>query len=148
MELGERVRTARRYAKLTQVQLAERVGMEQQTLSDLERGKNATSSKLTDIAFACGVEPLWILREEGPMEAQLHRTPGDMDQLLAAIIALVDTVSTRTQAEGKELGARLRLLREDRQKAGLPVAVLQNLEGVAAAALRHARSRGHRPKTK
>jgi transcriptional regulator with XRE-family HTH domain len=67
MNLGDRVRAARKHGKLTQVQLAERVGISQQTLSALERGESEGSVKLTEIAVECGVSPEWLARGVGEM---------------------------------------------------------------------------------
>jgi hypothetical protein len=118
--------------------------MEQQTLSDLERGKNATSAKLPDIAFRCEVEPLWLVRGEGQMVAPMQATPdSSSNQLLLAVIALVDTVSARTPTEARGLRDRLRAARKQQQEKGLDAPLLQNLEGVVEAALasrKHGRS--------
>lgn len=77
MELGQRVIKARQHAKLTQAQLAGRVRISQQTLSRLESGKNAGSSKLTEIALECGVSPAWLAREDGPMIIDRHHSGRD-----------------------------------------------------------------------
>lgn len=149
MELGQRVKAAREYAKLTQVQLSDRVGMKQQTLSDLERGKNDTSSKLPDIAFTCGVETLWLVREEGPMVSRTanQKPDSDSEQLQLAVIALLDAISARGPAEAKALGARLAAARKQYEEDGRSAKLLRNLEGVvadAAPARKHGRPRGKR----
>lgn len=61
------MKAARRHAKLTQVQLAERVGITQQTLSALERDENEGSAKMLDIAIECGVSAQWLARGVGEM---------------------------------------------------------------------------------
>lgn len=53
--LGLRVKQARITAGMTQVELAERTGLAQQTISHLERGLSATSGYLHLIAEALGV---------------------------------------------------------------------------------------------
>lgn len=67
MNLGDRVKAARRHAKLTQVELAKAVGITQQTLSKLEAGKSDGSVKLAEIAVECGVSTEWLSRGVGDM---------------------------------------------------------------------------------
>lgn len=56
--VGENVRRLRLAAGLTQEQLAERSGLSQQYLSDLERGlRNPTIVSLWEIAAPLGVSP-------------------------------------------------------------------------------------------
>lgn len=53
------LRTARRLKDITQTQLAEQSGVDQRTISDLERGANRNPSweTVSKIAKALGVEP-------------------------------------------------------------------------------------------
>lgn len=67
MDFGKRLRAARKYAQLTQEELAEKSGVPQQTISKLERGDQDTSSHTVHLAVACGVRPQWLAMEEGPM---------------------------------------------------------------------------------
>jgi phage repressor protein C with HTH and peptisase S24 domain len=60
MEYKDRIKTARKHAKLTQVELAKLVGIDQTSISDLERGKSQSSSYNARIAAACGVSSLWL----------------------------------------------------------------------------------------
>ena len=55
MELKDRIKAARKHAHLSQVQLAQAVGMTQTSISDLERGKSRATSFVAQIAGACGV---------------------------------------------------------------------------------------------
>lgn len=64
--LQTRLKEARRAAGLTQPQVAEKVGMSQPNYSDLERGKNKSSTLLPQIAFVLGVRPYWLATGEGP----------------------------------------------------------------------------------
>nr|WP_267964128.1 helix-turn-helix transcriptional regulator [Halomonas sp. MCCC 1A11057] len=80
MTIGERVRRARKYAGLTQKQLAEAVGIRQPTLSDLEKGDSRSSAYLVQIARACKVNADWLATGRGEMEAsnnvtELHPKP-------------------------------------------------------------------------
>jgi transcriptional regulator with XRE-family HTH domain len=49
---GERVREARKSLKLTQKQLAKKSGLSQTTISDIERGRNAASKEILQLAQA------------------------------------------------------------------------------------------------
>lgn len=65
--LAERMKIARKHANLTQRALAEKVGVEQPVISQLETGKNQTSIHLLGIANACGVDPMWLAKGSGDM---------------------------------------------------------------------------------
>lgn len=65
--LGKRVKAARKYAGLTQIQLADRAGMDQTTISKLEKGHNDKSAFCVRIAVACGVSPVWLETGQGEM---------------------------------------------------------------------------------
>ncbi|WP_409078047.1 LexA family protein [Pseudomonas sp. SZMC_28357] len=67
MEYKERIKAARRHAGLTQAQLAKAVGIDQASISDLERGRSQRSSYNASIAKACGVSAIWIESGTGPM---------------------------------------------------------------------------------
>ena len=60
--LGNRLKSARESAGLSQAELAERVGMSQQGVADIET-KGGRPRKLIEIARACGVTPEWLLGE-------------------------------------------------------------------------------------
>lgn len=63
----DRIREARAYAQLSQVELAREVGIDQTTISELERGYSASSRHTVAIARACGVSEIWLERGEGEM---------------------------------------------------------------------------------
>jgi len=65
--IGQRVKAARKYAGLTQVQLADKAKMDQTTISKLEKGHNAKSAFCVRIAVACGVSPVWLETGQGDM---------------------------------------------------------------------------------
>lgn len=69
MELKDRIKAARAYARMTQGQLAEKVGMDQTSISNLERGKSQGSNYIAQIAAACAVNALWLADGSGSMEA-------------------------------------------------------------------------------
>jgi len=69
MKYGQRLKMARKYAGLTQQQLADKVGgiNTQANISYLENS-DATGSEFTvQFAHACGVRALWLAEEQGEM---------------------------------------------------------------------------------
>lgn len=58
---GERLRTARKQARLNQEQLAAKAGLSQTTISDIERGRNEGSRDVVALARALGVGAEWLL---------------------------------------------------------------------------------------
>lgn len=85
MTLAERIRRARKHAKLTQDALAKRVGISQPTLSDLERGEIAGTSYIVPLARATGVHAAWLAEERG----QMH----DPEDAQSATVGLLDQQS-------------------------------------------------------
>lgn len=53
--LGERLLSARKAKKMTQQQLATKAGVTQTTISDIERGRNLSSTELPSLAKALGI---------------------------------------------------------------------------------------------
>lgn len=62
--LGQRVRAARQEAGLTQDELARAIGVEQPTISRLEKGKDISSILLTKLASATQKTVDFFLRDE------------------------------------------------------------------------------------
>ncbi|UYW33656.1 XRE family transcriptional regulator [Methylorubrum extorquens] len=60
--LGHRLKRAREAAGLSQAELADRVGMSQQGVADIET-KGGRPRKLLEIARVCGVSPEWLTGE-------------------------------------------------------------------------------------
>lgn len=67
MNLSERIKLARTHKGLTQKELAERVGIAQTAISQLESGKTLRSTYLYQIAAACGVSGAWLATGIGNM---------------------------------------------------------------------------------
>lgn len=65
--LSERLKLARKNAKLTQGIIAEKVGIKQPTYQALESGKAEKSAYLTQIAKVLKVNPTWLATGEGEM---------------------------------------------------------------------------------
>jgi SOS-response transcriptional repressor LexA len=67
--LAARLKAARKAAGLTQVQLAERAGVNQSDISKIERGATLTPAGLVEIAAALGVDPMWLKSGDGDPKA-------------------------------------------------------------------------------
>jgi transcriptional regulator with XRE-family HTH domain len=66
MSVGQRLKDARKARKLTQERLSKMTGVSQSTISDVERGRNASTKELPTLAAALGVSALWIATGRGP----------------------------------------------------------------------------------
>lgn len=73
--IGARLREVRKLRKLTQAQLAKRAGMAQGTISDLENGRNQTSTELPVLGMILGINPLWLQTGKGPREPDALAKP-------------------------------------------------------------------------
>jgi transcriptional regulator with XRE-family HTH domain len=60
MNVGERVRQARKEKGMTQGDLASKVGIRQPTLSELEKGESNSTAHIAKLAAALGVSALWL----------------------------------------------------------------------------------------
>ena len=60
MELKDRLKAARKYARLTQMEVSDKVEISQGTYSQLERGLVKSTSKIVELADLFGVNPVWL----------------------------------------------------------------------------------------
>lgn len=81
---GERLYQARKHAKLTQPQLAGKVGLSQSTIGELE-WKGEGSSRTAQIATACGVRAEWLATGAGPMLDDRQQQPNEIKEISAAL---------------------------------------------------------------
>lgn len=65
MTIGQRIREVRLEIPMTQIELADKVGIKQPTLSELENGDSAGSKYLPAIAAALGVNAYWLQTGRG-----------------------------------------------------------------------------------
>ncbi len=74
MKLAERLVKARKFAKLSQKELAEKLNglMTQQNISQLENEKIQGTEYIVQIATACGVRPEWLAMGQGEMTDGLY----------------------------------------------------------------------------
>jgi transcriptional regulator with XRE-family HTH domain len=75
LDIGERIRTARKKANLSQIQLADAIGVESNTVSRWENGHlNIKAEKILSIATTLGVSVSYILGEENKPEEETSVT--------------------------------------------------------------------------
>lgn len=77
--LAERIKAARKYASLTQKQLADAAKVEQPLISQLETGKTLKTAYLTHIAKACRVSAQWLATGEGQMVPDMRKPDGSLN---------------------------------------------------------------------
>lgn len=71
-EFGQRLKAARKAAKMTQVELAKKVGIGQSTVAELEKTGNG-SSHTPAIAQALGCSALWLATGQGEMASSIDK---------------------------------------------------------------------------
>ncbi|STZ55553.1 Uncharacterized HTH-type transcriptional regulator CBU_1416 [Moraxella lacunata] len=69
-EFKDRLKLARKNAKMTQVELAKAVKTSQGSISDLESGRNKTSTNTLQLAQVLNVDPNWLATGQGEMTAK------------------------------------------------------------------------------
>lgn len=68
MTIGDRLKAARKKAGLSQGALAKAAGVDQATISNIERNVTHNSPHLVRIAKECGVGPFWLAEGRGNIE--------------------------------------------------------------------------------
>ena len=68
--LGKRVEETRKRLGMSQAELAERAGISQTTLSDIERGRNERSRYAVNLSAALCVDPMWLVDGEDDERCQ------------------------------------------------------------------------------
>jgi phage repressor protein C with HTH and peptisase S24 domain len=81
MSIGNRMKQARKAAKMTQIELARKSGLNQSTISDLEVGKSQGTTYIATLAAALGVSALWLETGKGTMSPDSGTQP-DLRELL------------------------------------------------------------------
>lgn len=76
-EFKDRLKMARKSAKMTQVQLAQAIDVTQSGISDLESGRNKISTKTAQIAQVLNVNPIWLATGQGEMVAPVRESQID-----------------------------------------------------------------------
>lgn len=73
MELKDRLKQARKNAKMTQIELAKVVKTTQGSIADLESGRNKSTTNLVKIAQALAVNPTWLATGQGEITLQIDK---------------------------------------------------------------------------
>jgi transcriptional regulator with XRE-family HTH domain len=101
MNIGERVRQARLEKRMTQGDLAAKVGIRQPTLSELEKGDSNSTSHIAKLAAALGVSALWLETGRGQKFPTGAAANSDKDEL--ANVALLVRQYYEATDSGREL---------------------------------------------
>lgn len=99
MSIGQRIKAARKAAGISQADLAQRVGIKQPTLSDLENDMSKGSTKLASIAKALGVRPYWLETGKGPSDgtAEEEHLPSSLSDEAVAVAIAFDALKLPAQ---------------------------------------------------
>lgn len=83
-QLGRRLRLARESAKLSQLELAERLGVRLQTVTEREWfPENVSAGYVERLLVACGLSPDWEPAPDPEREAREKRFSQSLDEILA-----------------------------------------------------------------
>lgn len=102
MSIGQRIKESRKTAGLSQKDLAEKVGLTQPTLSDLENDMSKGSGKLASIAHALNVRPFWLETGRGTSaldKAEAMASNNELSVNALEIAQAFDRLNTTTQQE-------------------------------------------------
>ncbi|KQT37700.1 helix-turn-helix domain-containing protein [Methylophilus sp. Leaf414] len=98
MKFSERVKKARKYAKMSQESLALAVGCSQGLISKIERGEQEETAYVVKIARACKVNVDWLDAETGEMaEPDFHYPPNSPESKALSVMQQMDE-ATKYQA--------------------------------------------------
>lgn len=103
--IAARLRTARKALNLSQGDLAERVGMSQQGIGEIERGIVDRPKKLRELARAVQRTEDWLLGEDGPPTAAHSTTIRSADVAMPARDAMPNDVPVHGTAAGSLEGS-------------------------------------------
>ncbi|WP_027947200.1 helix-turn-helix domain-containing protein [Amycolatopsis taiwanensis] len=85
-EYGERVRDARERARLTQIQLGNRLSLTRSSIVNIEAGRQAaTAEQVIGTAQALDVDPAWLLLGDRP-GVEAHIIPADAENRFRELV--------------------------------------------------------------
>ena len=110
--MGDRIRMAREFAGFTQTELAEKIGIKQQSLQAVESGETLMPRKLNKYAEVLGVNLNWILTGEGLMKSNKDDVDGFIFSKLGQLTSIqknkalkfIDELVIENQIMFKEIG--------------------------------------------
>lgn len=89
--MNERILELRKHLGLNQVQFGAKIQLKGNSISDLEKGKNAISERVVaDICRVFNVSRLWLEEGKGPMFAPVSGTDTELMQRLSGLIKTND----------------------------------------------------------
>ena len=151
-EYGSRLAKARKFAKLTQMQLSAKTGIAQSTISTAEReGKGSTDTAV--YAAACGVSALWLETGVGQMEIENatvrisgvsgtglsgKATTHVATDLVSVVDALLEKIAQTDQTDRAMIGSTLAALTANPQDTKKRDLLLQMLDVSGFATIRNA----------
>jgi len=123
MEFKDRLKAARKHAKLNQGELAILAGITQTSISDLERGKSKGTSFAAQIAAICNVSTMWLVTGKGKMldeSVAVDEFMSTRDRLDRNLLGLSDlTLVDHGDAQVERHAADLAMLASPRSQAAL-----------------------------
>ncbi len=107
MTLGQRIKTLRKALGLSQEQLAERIGIHQGSLSELERGrtKKGFGETIVKLATALHTNPEWLVTGKGSPTPSVQNDV-DESEVLAIYRALPSPLRDAWMASGRAMLAQ------------------------------------------
>ena len=120
---GRRLRDARKAAGLTQKELADKIGLKQATISELENDEYSGSAKAAAMAEVLGVSAMWLAEGKGKREVR-ETTKGSYDEAIAAASAgakdLIDAIlkADRAGEPSSTFTLILRMIPQDGEPVG------------------------------
>jgi transcriptional regulator with XRE-family HTH domain len=109
MSIGQRIKHARKQIGISQAELAQKVGIKQPTLSDLENDMSKGTTKLASIAKVLRVRPYWLETGKGPSEAEGPDNVSDSTALSEEAFAIAIAFdSLELPAQREAIRAQLR----------------------------------------
>lgn len=109
MSIGQRIKASRVSAKMSQYELAKKVGLSQPTLSDLENDMSKGSVKLASIAKALNVRPFWLETGRGSSNLDLNEEHFDRPDISAEAMEVAQAFdSIKSSVQRNAVLAQLR----------------------------------------
>lgn len=139
------MKQARKAAKMTQIELARRSGLNQSTISDLEVGKSQGTTYIATLAAALGVSALWLETGKGTMSPDVSPQPQpDVLELLPGAMrvraveaddpSLTQILKVKIKVQAGITGFQVEQEHHDGETQGVPTKWMQK-EGLIREAL-------------
>lgn len=106
MEIGDRIKKIRKTLNVKQSEMAEKLGLQQGSLSDIERGrvKNVTDRVIKDICREYEISESWIKTGEGKMNDPIK----DFNEFIATKYRYLEDIDKKIIEEYVKLKPEIR----------------------------------------